>query len=54
MGDHQRGAFVIFERVDEALDAFHVEVVRGFVEQQHVAGARENLPEEHAAPFATA
>ena len=54
MGHHHRGTFVIFEGIDQAFDAFHVQVVRRFVEQQHVAGARQDFSEEHAAAFTTA
>ena len=54
VGDDHRRAFVIVERVDEALDGFHVEVVRRFVEQQHVAGARKYFSEQNTAALATA
>ena len=54
VGHHQGGSFVIFQGVDEALDRFHVQVVRGFVQQQHVAGAGQDLPQQNAAPLATA
>ena len=36
---------VIFECINQTLDAFHVQVVRRFVKQKHVAFVRQNLSE---------
>ena len=47
------GAIVIFERIDQALDAFHIQVVRRFVEQKHIAFVRQNLAQKHTAAFTT-
>ena len=54
VSDHHRSAFVILERINQALDRFHIKVVRRFVEQKHVAGACEDFPEQHTAAFTTA
>ena len=53
MRHDKRGAIVIFECINQALDAFHVQVVRRFVKQKHVAFVRQNLAQKHTAAFTT-
>lgn len=52
MGDDDRRALIVFERIDETFNALHVEMVRGLVEQEQVAFRGEDLSEEDSAAFA--
>ena len=52
VGDHDRAAGEVEQRVFERAQRVDVEIVRRLVEQQHVAAAREQLREVHAVALA--
>ncbi|KAF1049442.1 MAG: hypothetical protein GAK34_02062 [Delftia tsuruhatensis] len=52
MGDHQHRARVLQQRIFQRAQRFHVQVVRGFVQQQHVAALDQRLGQVQAAALA--
>ena len=53
MGDDQHGAGVFEQRVFQRTQGFHVQVIRRFVQQQHVAALDQRLGEVQATAFTT-
>lgn len=53
MGDHEQCSLEVLQGLAQGFAAFEIQVVRGFVQEQHVAAFQEERGQHETALFAT-